>query len=115
MRQARCLFTLGGQSHRMSKTSSEEPTMLSETWNQEAEWEVETIKNIQTHVGVAEEDRHFAPHARKGASRLALPGGRVHLLQWRRSLACRGSERGEQTKTRKINHSSWLLQEGSRG
>ena len=45
MRQARCLFILGGQSHRMSKTSSEEPTMLSETWNQEAKWEVETIKN----------------------------------------------------------------------
>jgi len=34
-----------------------------ETWNHVAEWGVETIKNIQTRVGLADEDHVRVPHA----------------------------------------------------
>jgi len=48
--------------------------MLGETWNLVAEWGVETIKNIQTHIGLADEDedRDTAPHANKGRRCMSL-------------------------------------------
>jgi len=51
--------------------------MLGETWNQVAEWGVETIKNIQTHVGLADEDRDKAPNASKGRRSVRLMVGEV--------------------------------------
>jgi len=50
--------------------------MLGETWNQVAEWGIETIKNIQTNVGLADEDRvllaSLPTYASKGGRRVSF-------------------------------------------
>jgi hypothetical protein len=72
--------------------------MVGETWDQVAGWGLETIKNIQTHVGLADQDTGIlrrmsdslimtldlskldeqAPHARKGQRRVSFcPGDTV--------------------------------------
>ena len=87
-----------GQSHLIPQTSVVQPSMLGETWDQVAGWGLETIKNIQTQVGLADQDTgclrrmsdslimtldlskldEQAPHARKGQRRVSFcPGDTV--------------------------------------
>ena len=48
-----------------------------ETWNQVAQWGVETIKNMQKKVGLADEDRVQAPHPNKVWRRVSFSDGEV--------------------------------------